>query len=96
MLSENPVAWVDKVVKRRGTETVARGYLEYLYTDAGQELAAKYHFRPTNKTILAQHADEFKPLELFTVEEVAGSWQKAFRTHFADGGIFDELYQSRR
>jgi sulfate/thiosulfate-binding protein len=96
VLTENPVAWVDAYVNRHKTENVARGYLEYLYSDAGQELAAKYHFRPTNKTILAKHANEFKPLELFTVEEVAGSWQKAFRTHFADGGFFDELYQPRR
>jgi sulfate transport system substrate-binding protein len=96
VLTENPVAWVDRFVKKHGTETLARAYLEYLYTDAGQELAAKYHFRPTNKTILAKHTDEFQPLELFTVEEVAGGWQKAYRTHFADGGLFDELYQSRR
>lgn len=96
VLTENPVAWVDTYVNKHKTEALARGYLEYLYSDEGQELAAKYYFRPINKTILAKHAEQFKPLELFTVDEVAGSWQKAFRAHFADGGIFDEIYQTRR
>ena len=96
VLTENPVAWVDAYVNKHKTENLARGYLEYLYSDAGQELAAKFHFRPTNKTILAKHADEFPPLELFTVEAVASTWQKAFHTHFADGGYFDQLYQPRR
>jgi sulfate transport system substrate-binding protein len=96
VLTENPVAWVDTYVNKHHTEKVAQSYLEYLYSDAGQELAAKYNFRPINKSILAKHADQFQPLELFTVAEVAGDWQKAYSVHFADGGYFDQLYQTRR
>jgi sulfate transport system substrate-binding protein len=93
ILAENPVAWVDKNVKRHHTEDVSRAYLEYLYTDAGQELAAKYYFRPENKTILEKNSDRFKSLTLFTVEKIAGGWQKAQSEHFSDGGIFDQIYQ---
>jgi sulfate transport system substrate-binding protein len=96
VLTENPVAWVDTYVNRHHSEKLARSYLEYLYSDAGQELAAKYNFRPINKSILAKHADQFEPLELFTVAEIAGDWQKAYRVHFAEGGYFDQLYQTRR
>ncbi len=96
VLTENPVAWVDTYVNKHHTEKLARSYLEYLYSDAGQELAAKYNFRPINKSILAKYADQFRPLELFTVAEVAGDWQKAYRVHFADGGYFDQLYETRR
>lgn len=95
ILAENPVVWVDTVVKRHGTEPVARAYLEYLYSDAGQELAAQHDFRPQNRAILAKYASRFQPLELFTVDEVAGSWQQAQRVHFADGGIFDRIYQNK-
>jgi len=95
ILAENPVVWVDKVVKKHGTETVARAYLEYLFSHPGQELAAQHNFRPQNPVILAKYAGRFKPLELFTVEEVAGGWQKAQRVHFADGGIFDQIYQNQ-
>jgi len=93
ILAENPVAWVDHNVERHHTEAVARAYLEYLYSDEGQELAAKHFFRPVNQTILARYSTRYKPLELFTVNEIAGSWQKAQQTHFADGGIFDQIYQ---
>jgi sulfate/thiosulfate-binding protein len=95
ILAENPVAWVDRDVKRHGTEAVSRAYLEYLYSDAGQELAAKYFFRPINQTILEKYADRFKPLNLFTVDDIAGGWQKAQSVHFADGGIFDQIYQTK-
>lgn len=94
--ADNPVVWVDKVVNKRDTAAIARGYLEYLYTDAGQEIAAKHNFRPQNATILAKYADRFKPLELLSVEEVAGSWAKAQKVHFADGGLFDQIYQPRK
>ncbi len=94
--ADNPVVWVDKVVNKRDTAVVARGYLEYLYTDAGQELAAKHNFRPQNATILAKYADRFKPLELLSMEEVAGSWAKAQKVHFADGGLFDQIYQPKK
>lgn len=66
ILAENPVVWVDKVVKKRGTEPVARAYLEYLYSDAGQELAAQHDFRPRNPAIRVKYADRFRPLDLFT------------------------------
>ncbi len=95
ILAENPVAWVDRNVKRHGTEAVSRAYLEYLYSDAGQEIAAQHFFRPKNQTILARYADRFKPLNLFTVDDIAGGWQKAQQTHFADGGIFDQIYQTK-
>lgn len=93
ILAENPVAWVDRNVRRHHTEAVSRAYLEYLYSDAGQELAAQHFFRPKNQAILARYATRYKPLELFTVSEIAGSWEKARAVHFADGGIFDQIYQ---
>jgi len=95
ILAENPVVWVDRNVTRHHTEAVSRAYLEYLYSDAGQELAAKHYFRPKNQSILAKYSDRFKPLDLFTVEEVAGGWQKAQQVHFADGGLFDQIYQNK-
>ena len=93
ILAENPVAWVDHNVQRHHTEAVSRGYLEYLYSDAGQELAAQHFFRPKNQTILARYSTRYKPVGLFTVDEIAGGWQKAQQVHFADGGIFDQIYQ---
>jgi len=95
ILAENPVVWVDKVVNKRGTEAVAKAYLEYLFSETGQELAAKHHFRPQSQTVLARHAQEFKKLELFTVDQVAGGWATAQKTHFADGGVFDQIYQPK-
>lgn len=95
IVAANPVAWVDKVVAKKGTEKIAKAYLEYLYSDEAQELAAKHHFRPTNPAILAKYPDRFKPLPLFTVEEIAGSWPDAQKTHFADGGVFDQIYTKR-
>lgn len=93
ILAENPVAWVDRNVQKHHTEAVARAYLEFLYSDAGQELAAKYFFRPKQQAVLAKYADHFKPVSLFTVNEIAGGWAKAQQTHFADGGVFDQIYQ---
>jgi sulfate transport system substrate-binding protein len=96
ILAENPVAWVDHNVRRHHTEAVARAYLEYLYSDAGQELAAQHFFRPKNQAILARYSTRYKPLELFTVNEIAGGWEKAQQVHFADGGIFDQIYNPRK
>jgi sulfate transport system substrate-binding protein len=96
ILAENPVAWVDRNVERHHTEAVARAYLEFLYSDAGQELAAKFYFRPKNQTVLAKYADRFKPLDLLTVDEIAGGWQKAQLVHFSDGGIFDQIYPTKK
>lgn len=95
VLAENPVVWVDKVVSRKGTEKLARAYLEFLYTPLGQELAAKHNFRPRDAAVLAKHADQFKPLPLLTIEEIAGSWTQAQKVHFADGGIFDQIYEKK-
>jgi sulfate transport system substrate-binding protein len=96
IVAENPVAWVDRNVERHHTEAVARAYLEFLYSDAGQELAAKYYFLPKSQAALDKFPDRFKPLELFTVNEIAGSWQQAEQQHFADGGIFDQIYQPNK
>lgn len=91
--ADNPVVWVDRVVSKHGTENAARAYLEYLYTDAGQELIAKHNFRPQSPAILAKYTDRFKPIELFSVDEITGGWQQAQKFHFADGGVFDQIYQ---
>ena len=96
ILAENPVAWVDRYVDRHHTQAVAAAYLEYLYSDEGQQIAAKHYFRPKNPAILAQYADRFKPVELFSVNDIAGGWAQAQRVHFADGGIFDQIYQPNK
>jgi sulfate/thiosulfate transport system substrate-binding protein len=96
LLAEPPVTVVDKVVDKRGTRKEATAYLEYLYSPAAQEIIAQHHLRPRDKTVLARHADEFKPIKTFTVEQVFGSWQKAQATHFADGGTFDQLFADRK
>lgn len=93
ILAEPPVAWVDEVVKKHGTAELARAYLEYLYTDVGQNVAGKHYYRPTNSTIAAKYASQFPKLQLFTIDEVFGGWRKAQKTHFDDGGIFDQIYQ---
>jgi len=92
ILAEPPVAVVDKVVDRRGTRKVAEAYLQYLYSEEGQEIAAKNYYRPTNEKIAKKYATQYPKLKLFTVDEVAGGWTKAQKTHFADGGVFDQIY----
>lgn len=91
--AENPVSVVDKVVDKRGTRKVATAYLEYLYSEEGQELAAKHFFRPRDTKILARNEATFKKLDLFTVDEVFGGWKQAQAVHFSDGGLFDQIYQ---
>ncbi len=93
ILAEPPVAVVDKVVDRRGTRKVAQAFVEYLYSDEGQEIAAKNYYRPINEKIAARYATQFQKVKLVTVEEAAGGWTKAQKTHFSDGGIFDQIYQ---
>lgn len=93
ILAEPPVAVVDKVVDRRGTRAVAQAYLEFLYTEQGQEIAAKHYYRPRSKTVAEKYAGRFTKTSLFTIDEVFGGWQKAQETHFADGGVFDQIYQ---
>jgi sulfate transport system substrate-binding protein len=96
ILAEPPVAWVDKVVAKRGTQPVARAYLEYLYSPEGQEIAAKHYYRPRLEAVAQKHAGEFPRVSLFTIDEIFGGWQKAQRTHFNDGGIFDQIQQRQR
>jgi len=93
ILAEPPVAVVDKVVDRKGTRAVAQAYLEFLYSPEGQALAAKHYYRPRDKAALAKAPVKFPDLKLVTIDEVFGGWQKAQRTHFADGGVFDQIYQ---
>jgi sulfate/thiosulfate transport system substrate-binding protein len=91
--AEPPVAWVDSVVKKHGTTELARSYLEFLYTETGQNIAGKHFYRPTNSAVAAKYASQFPKLTLFTIDEVFGGWRKAQKTHFDDGGIFDQIYQ---
>ena len=96
ILAEPPVAWVDKVVNRRGTREVAEAYLRFLYTPEGQELAAKHFYRPRLDSVAGKYAATFPKINLFTIDEVFGGWQKAQKTHFGEGGIFDQLQQANR
>jgi len=93
ILAEPPVAVVDKVAKKRGTSDVARAYLEYLYSDEGQDIAGRNFYRPRSEKAAAKYASQFAPVKLVTVDEIFGGWQKAQKTHFADGGIFDQIFQ---
>ena len=90
--AEPPVAIVDKVVDRRGTRKVARAYVEFLYSPEGQEIAARHHYRPTLEAVAARHRGEFAAVELFPLGRYFGDWEQAQRTHFADGGTFDQIY----
>lgn len=92
IVAENPVAVVERTVAKKGTGEVAKAYLNYLYSDEAQEIAAKHALRPTNPAILKKYSKTFKPLQLFTVNEVFGSFAEAQKVHFNDGGQFDKLY----
>ena len=92
ILAEPPVAVVDKVADKRGTRAVAEAYLNFLYSKDGQEIAVANFYRPRLKEVADKHGDQFSKLELFTIDDVFGGWQKAQKTHFADGGIFDQIY----
>ena len=92
ILAEPSVAIVDKVVDKKGTRELATEYLKWLYSDKGQEIAAQNFYRPRNEYILKRYSDIFKPLELFTIDEAFGGWVKAHNDHFADGAIFDQIY----
>jgi sulfate/thiosulfate transport system substrate-binding protein len=93
ILAEPPVAVVDGVVDRKGTRAVAQAYLEFLYTAEGQEIAARNYYRPRLESVMRKHAATFAKVSLVTVDDVFGGWQKAQKGHFADGGIFDQIYQ---
>jgi len=92
ILAENPVAVVDRTVKKRGSGDLAKAYLDYLYSDEAQEIAAKHALRPRSEAVLKKHAATFKPLQLFTVQELFGSLGEAQKVHFNDGGQFDKIY----
>jgi len=91
ILAEPPVAWVDQVVKRRGTEEVSKAYLEFLYTPEGQEIAGRNFFRPRRPEVAARFAGQFPAVRWVTIDEVAGGWAKAQPTHFGEGGVFDQV-----
>ena len=91
ILAEPSVAVVDKVVDKRGTRKVAQAYLEYLYTPIGQEIAARHYYRPRNKEIAAKYSTNFAKVKLFTIDQVFGGWEKAQKTYFGDGGVFDQI-----
>jgi len=96
ILAEPPVAVVDRVAARHNTRAVAQAYLEYLYTPEGQEIAARHYYRPRLAAVADRYASQFPKLTLFTIDEVFGGWAKAQKTHFADGGVFDQIYQPGR
>jgi sulfate transport system substrate-binding protein len=93
ILAEPPVAVVDKVANKHGTRAVAQAYLEYLYTETGQEIAAKHFYRPRLAAVAAKYQSQFPKIALVTVDEVFGGWKKAQAAHFADGALFDQIYQ---
>lgn len=95
ILTEFPVAIVDRVVDKKGTRKLAQAYLDYLWSPAGQENAAQNYLRPRNAEMLKRYAAQFPPIRTFTVDEVFGGWSKAFPKHFKDGGSFDQIYQQK-
>jgi sulfate/thiosulfate transport system substrate-binding protein len=92
ILAEPPIAVVDKVVDKKGTREVAQAYLEYLYTPEGQEIAAHNFYRPIDAKVAAKYEKQFPKIALFGIDEVFGGWARAQKTHFADGGVFDQIY----
>lgn len=92
ILAEPPVTVVDKTVDKRGTRAVATAYLEYLYSPEGQEIVAKHYYRPRLKAVAEKHAARFPEVKLLTIDEDFGGWAKAQKEHFADGGVFDQVY----
>lgn len=94
--AEPVVAILDRNVDRRGTRQVVEAYVEYLYSEAGQEQAARHFYRPVSSMVMQRHAHRFPPIDLFTIDEVFGGWKQAHQTHFAEGGTFDRIQQSLR
>jgi sulfate transport system substrate-binding protein len=93
ILAENPVTVVDKFAKKHKTQAVAQAYVEYHFSEAGQEIAVHHYLRPTLDSVATKYKDRFKSIDLFSVDEVFGGWAKAQKTHFSDGGTFDQIYQ---
>jgi sulfate/thiosulfate transport system substrate-binding protein len=96
ILAEPPVAVIDRVAGRHGTKEVARAYLEYLYTETGQQIVARHFYRPRMAAVAANYATQFPKLNLVTIDEMFGGWKKAHAAHFADGALFDQIYQPGR
>ncbi|NHB58206.1 sulfate ABC transporter substrate-binding protein [Acinetobacter shaoyimingii] len=94
ILAEPPVAIVEKNVKKHGTEHLATAYLNYLYSPAGQTVAAKNFYRPRNAAVLAKYTNVFKPLKLVTIDKEFGGWNKVQKAHFSNGGIFDQIVKA--
>jgi sulfate transport system substrate-binding protein len=92
ILAEPPVTVVDKNVERKGTRAVATAYLEFLYTDEGQDIAGKNFYRPISEKFQAKYVKQLPKIKLFTIDEAFGGWTKAAKDHFADGGFFDQIY----
>jgi sulfate/thiosulfate-binding protein len=95
ILAEPPVALVDKVANKKKTTAVAKAYLEFLYTPEAQEIAARNYYRPRLPAVAQKYAQQFPQVQLFTIDQVFGGWAKAQQTHFADGGVFDKIYEGR-
>ena len=95
ILAEPPVAVVDKVAEKKGNAAVAQAYLDYLYSPEGQDIAGKNFYRPTDPKAQAKYAKQFPPIKLFNINEVFGGWATAQKTHFADGGVFDQIYTKK-
>jgi sulfate transport system substrate-binding protein len=96
ILAEPPVAVVDKVVDQRGTRAVAEAYLKFLWSPDGQEIAARHFFRPRLAEVARRYQATFPTVQTFTIQEMFGGWAKAQKVHFDDGGVFDQIFQSRR
>jgi len=92
ILAEPPVTIVDRGVDKHGTRKVAEAYLQYLYSDAGQEIAAKNYYRPTAPAIAKKYQAQFPKVKLFTIDELFGGWTKTQKAHFDDGSVFDQIY----
>jgi sulfate/thiosulfate transport system substrate-binding protein len=95
ILAEPPVSVVDKVVDKRGTRKVAEAYLQYLYSPEGQDIAGKHFYRPRDTKVAAKYSKQFGKVNLFTIDEQFGGWAKAQKTHFSDGGVFDQIYAKK-
>ncbi len=93
ILAEPTVAVVEKVARKNGNEAVAKAYLDYLFSDEGQDLAGKHFYRPRAEKALAKYSKQFSKVSLFTIDELLGGWKKAQKAHFDDGGVFDQIYK---
>ncbi len=95
ILAEPTVSVVDQVVDKHGTREIATAYLEYLYSEEGQEIAARHYYRPRSEAVARRYENQFPKIELFTLDSVFGDWNKAQKVHFDDGGVFDQIYENR-